>query len=291
MTEFPNSSSDCLVVGDFRILRELARGAHDVVYEARLPSLDSSVAIKVHRSDSNDLQAADGRSIARWTFRARSAMRLHHTHIVPIHGVGTADGLAYYVMPLISGRNLRALLNESQSSEAAEDRAEDRDDAWFGFARWALHAADALAYAHRTGIIHGRLTPSNIIIDDTGKLWISGFAGADTESLDGDAEDARRHEPNAAGDVYALGAIFHEMVNSAAVHARLGITSPTIPGERSTTTRANDTRPRRSRPICNVFSIASRSRRARRRSLIASRNGIAATQWRRGWCLRRWACS
>src|SRR5262249_13676056 len=104
--------ADCITaperLGDYRILREVGRGGMGVVYEAEQESLGRRVALKV--------LAAHGlrhpRQLLRFHREARATARLHHTHIVPVFGVGEAEGQHYYVMQFIPGLGLDAVLDE-----------------------------------------------------------------------------------------------------------------------------------------------------------------------------------
>jgi serine/threonine protein kinase/Flp pilus assembly protein TadD len=95
-------------LGDYRILREVGRGGMGVVYEAEQESLGRRVALKV--------LAAQGlrnpTQLLRFHREARAAARLHHTNIVPVFGVGEAEGQHYYVMQFIPGLGLDAVLDE-----------------------------------------------------------------------------------------------------------------------------------------------------------------------------------
>jgi serine/threonine-protein kinase len=95
-------------VGDYRILRELGRGGMGVVYEAEQESLGRHVALKVLPVHT----LADPRHLQRFKREARAAARLHHSNIVPVHGVGEQDGLSYYVMQFIQGQGLDQVLLE-----------------------------------------------------------------------------------------------------------------------------------------------------------------------------------
>ncbi|MHB8736886.1 MAG: protein kinase domain-containing protein, partial [Terriglobales bacterium] len=79
-----------------------------VVYEAEQESLGRHVALKVLAA----YGALDPRHLQRFQREARASARLHHTNIVPVHGVGEQDGLYYYVMQFIQGLGLDAVLDE-----------------------------------------------------------------------------------------------------------------------------------------------------------------------------------
>lgn len=96
------------VLGDFRLVREIARGGMGVVYEAQQLSLGRPVALKVLPAD--PLVREETRT--RFLREARSAANLHHTNIVPVLEVGEQDGTLYYAMQLIEGRPLQSLLEE-----------------------------------------------------------------------------------------------------------------------------------------------------------------------------------
>jgi serine/threonine-protein kinase len=117
-------------LGDFRILRELGRGGMGVVYEAEQESLGRRVALKVLP----DAALTDARQVLRFRREAKAAARLHHTNIVPVFGVGQQDGYHYYVMQLIPGMGLDAVLQELRrmrtgtgATGVPADRVDSRD--------------------------------------------------------------------------------------------------------------------------------------------------------------------
>lgn len=120
-------------LGDYQILREVARGGMGVVYEAEQLSLGRHVAIKVL----SVVARLDSRQLGRFQREARSAARLHHTNIVPVFGVGEQDGLHYYVMQFIQGLGLDLVLDElrrlrqpssKQASTPGSERAARKTD-------------------------------------------------------------------------------------------------------------------------------------------------------------------
>ena len=95
-------------LGDYLLLRRIGSGGMGVVYEAIQESLGRHVALKTlpfhHLGDDTRLE--------RFRREARAAARLHHTHIVPVFGVGEHDGLHYYIMQFIRGQGLDTILHE-----------------------------------------------------------------------------------------------------------------------------------------------------------------------------------
>ena len=234
--------------GDFRIVRELGRGGMGVVFEAVQESLNRSVALKVLAARGQ----LDGTRRERFVREAHAAAKLHHTNIVPVFGVGEQDGLPYYAMQLIRGEGLNTLAHrwrceqgrvpESAGSTVANRVAdtgslkgsklpEPTEFDTPGYADWSfvaevgLQVADALHYAHKQGVLHRDVKPANLLLDPSGRVWVTDFglaklveqqgitASGDIlgtlqylppESLTGDA-DAR-------SDVYGLGATLYELL-------------------------------------------------------------------------------
>jgi serine/threonine protein kinase/Tol biopolymer transport system component len=131
----------------YRIERELGAGGMATVLLAHDLKHDRDVAIKVLHPD---LGAALGGE--RFLSEIRTTARLQHPHILPLLDSGSADGLLYYVMPLVTGETLRARLEREKQLPV--------DDAL----RIALEVADALAYAHDLGVIHRDIKPENILL-------------------------------------------------------------------------------------------------------------------------------
>jgi serine/threonine protein kinase/WD40 repeat protein/tetratricopeptide (TPR) repeat protein len=107
-------------LGDFRILREVGRGGMGVVYEAHQLSLSRRVALKVLPFAA----ALDPKQLQRFKNEAQAAAQLHHTHIVPVFGVGCERGVHFYAMQFIDGKTVAGLIRELRRLEGREPAAE-----------------------------------------------------------------------------------------------------------------------------------------------------------------------
>src|SRR5579862_7804465 len=121
----------------YRIERELGAGGMATVYLAHDLKHDRDVAIKVLHPD---LGAALGGE--RFLTEIKTTAKLQHPHILPLLDSGNADGLLYYVMPVVTGESLRARLTR--------ERQLPIDDVL----RIAAELGDAIDAAHAIGVIH-----------------------------------------------------------------------------------------------------------------------------------------
>ncbi|MBN1422461.1 MAG: protein kinase [Planctomycetes bacterium] len=212
-------------IGDYRILRETGRGGMGVVYEAIQESLDRRVALKVLSSQLFRSPAL----LERFHKEAAAAARLRHPNIVPVYDSGSANGTPYYCMAYVEGRPLDALLAERgerkvqvleesyaelameavfESDRTAETPAEpsvetpqapggreglnlpSREECRELAGRMA-EVADALDYAHRNGVLHLDIKPSNLILDEEGRIVITDFGLAILDPGTGKDKPAR----------------------------------------------------------------------------------------------------
>src|SRR5688572_24476289 len=130
----------------YRVVRELGPGGMATVYLAHDLRHERDVAIKVLHPD---LGAALGGE--RFLAEIRTTARLQHPHILPLLDSGAADGLLYYVMPLVTGETLRARLERERQLPIGDA------------IRIAREVASALDYAHRHNVIHRDIKPENIL--------------------------------------------------------------------------------------------------------------------------------
>ncbi|MDO4856389.1 MAG: protein kinase [Thermoguttaceae bacterium] len=103
-------------IGDFELVREIARGGMGVVYEAWQNSLNRLVALKVLPLAST----FDERQLQRFHNEAAAAAQLEHTGIVPIYAIGTDRGIHYYAMKLINGPHLGTIIHALRDEPPAE---------------------------------------------------------------------------------------------------------------------------------------------------------------------------
>ncbi len=135
-------------LGDrYAIERELGRGGMATVYLARDLRLGRQVAIKVVRPE---LAAALGAE--RFLAEIKVTANLQHPNLVPLFDSGEADGLLFYVMPFVAGESLRDRLTRDRQLPVDEALQLTRE------------IADALAYAHRLGVVHRDLKPENVLL-------------------------------------------------------------------------------------------------------------------------------
>ena len=196
----------------YRIDREIGAGGMATVYLAHDIKHERDVAIKVLHPD---LGAALGGD--RFLSEIRTTARLQHPHILPLLDSGDADGLLYYVMPLVTGETLRARLQRERQLSIADA------------VRIAREVASALDYAHRQNVIHRDIKPENILLHD-GSALVADFGIALAVQSAGGArmtqtglslgtpqymspEQAMGERTiDARSDVYALGAVLYEML-------------------------------------------------------------------------------
>lgn len=153
---------DCAVLGDFRLIREVGRGGMGIVYEAEQISLARKVAVKILPPTS----LLDERHIARFAMESQAAAQLRHPNIVPIFSVGQQDGVYFYSMQLIQGKAPLPVMPPDKVAELG------------------ACVASALNHSHELGIIHRDIKPSNLLIDGTGKVWVTDFGLARCRNSD-----------------------------------------------------------------------------------------------------------
>jgi serine/threonine-protein kinase len=194
------------LAGEYFLQREIGRGGMGIVYLARDVQLDRDVAIKVLPSHLASLTTAR----ERFVHEARTAARLSHPHIVPIHRVGAANGFVFFVMSYIEGETLGDQLRAQGPLPPADA------------ARILCEVAWALAYAHGRGIVHRDIKPDNILIEaGTGRAMVTDFGiahgGGETGLADlgkimGTAhfmspEQGANKTVDGRSDIYSLGVV------------------------------------------------------------------------------------
>lgn len=205
--------------GRYQLEREIGRGGMATVHLALDLRHHRRVAIKVLREE---LAAAIGGE--RFLEEIRVTASLQHPHILPLFDSGNAGGLLWYVMPFVEGETLRLRLTR--------ERRLPVDDA----VQLVREMADALDYAHRHGIVHRDVKPENVLLQ-SGHALIADFGIALALENAGGArlthtgitlgtpsymapEQAAGNRPiDARTDVYALGAVLHEMLAGESVIA------------------------------------------------------------------------
>ncbi|MEO6057177.1 MAG: serine/threonine-protein kinase, partial [Gemmatimonadales bacterium] len=139
--------------------RELASGGMGDVFVGRDTVLDRPVAVKTLKQELATAIAAE-----RFLQEARSAARLSHPNVVKVYDSGIVDGILYFTMELVAGPTLESALAGGPLT-VAETTALGRD------------LLSALGEAHRIGIVHRDVKPSNIFLDgDRAKLGDFGIA-------------------------------------------------------------------------------------------------------------------
>lgn len=190
----------------YEITGTAGHGGMGTVYIARDHVLDRDVAVKVL-----DVADVNGSRAARLRREANILARLDHPGIVPIHDAGTLDdGRAFYVMKLVQGRRLDAVI----------DAPAPLADRLTLFSR----ILDAVAFAHAHGIVHRDLKPENVMVGGFGEVYVMDWGVAQDGAVDlepavvGTPGFMAPEQERAAGvdrraDVFALGALLAHVID------------------------------------------------------------------------------
>jgi serine/threonine protein kinase len=197
--------------GNYRILQEYARGGMGIIYRAYHPGLDKEIALKTLLEG----EAATLDQIERFHREAKAAARLRHPNIVPVHDVGISEGVHFFTMDFIDGRDMDKLLDERLLSMTRSVEI-------------LATVSHALHYAHGHAIIHRDIKPANILIDEGDEPYITDFGLAKDVSshkklsLEGMAigtpeymspEQAQgKKKIDARSDVYSVGAVLYKAI-------------------------------------------------------------------------------
>ena len=201
----------------YEIDRELGSGAMGSVLLAHDRTLERPVAVKII----NPELAATSTFRQRFLQEARTIAKLRHGTIVGVHAAGEAGGVLYFVMEFVAGESLRDLLDREGALPAPRAVAILRE------------LADALGYAHRTGVIHRDIKPENILIDGaTGHARLTDFGisrslAAAGERMTGTGmsvgtpaymspeQASGERDIDGRSDLYSLGLVGYEMLAGA----------------------------------------------------------------------------
>jgi len=230
-------------LGNCRLVREIGRGGMGVVFEAVEEGIERRVAVKLlpwrismvpHRQE-------------RFEREAQTIAKLRHANIVPIFSFGRQDDYAYYVMQYVESINLGQVISalasreqvwfaqeiagqsdsgeESSWSSGSGERKGMRRDSWRAMARIGVQVAQALRHAHKRGVLHNDVKPGNLLIDASGKVFVTDFGLAEPLDPETASQDELVHGTlrymaperfngvnDETSDTYSLGITLFELV-------------------------------------------------------------------------------
>lgn len=228
-------------LGGYQLLSLLGAGGMAEVYLAKDPKLGREVAVKVLPAS----LALDAGYVERFRDEARRVAALSHPNIVPVYYYGEERGLLFLVMPV-----LRESLRERMEREGALPVSDA--------ARYVVQIAAALDAAHAQGLVHRDVKPENILLNTEGKALLTDFGIAREASFLKQTganrtlastglpvgtpeymapEQLRAGLVDQRADIYALGAVFYELLTGTVPHdaptpyevAALVLTAPLTP--------------------------------------------------------------
>ncbi len=201
------------------LISKLGRGAMATVYKGRQVSLDRIVAIKVLPKKSGE----SAEFVERFYKEGRAAARLSHNNIVQAIDVGsTADNIHYFVMEYVEGPTLYDIMQPPPVGEGRNFAEAEALDI-------GIQMADALAHAHRKGLIHRDVKPKNILLTRNGvaKLTDLGLAREAEDKQAAESEAGKAYgtpyyispeqirgdlDIDFRADIYSLGATLYHLI-------------------------------------------------------------------------------
>ncbi|WP_174673905.1 MULTISPECIES: serine/threonine-protein kinase [Streptomyces] len=212
-----DNSERRLLAGRYRLGGVLGRGGMGTVWRAEDETLGRTVAVKELRFPSNIDDEEKRRLITRTLREAKAIARIRNNSAVTVFDVVDEDDRPWIVMELVEGKSLAEAIRE-------DGLLKPRRAAEVGLA-----ILDVLRSAHREGILHRDVKPSNVLIAEDGRVVLTDFGIAQVEGdpsitstgmLVGapsyiSPERARGHKPGPAADLWSLGGLLYAAVEGA----------------------------------------------------------------------------
>jgi serine/threonine-protein kinase len=198
-------------LSNYKVVEQLGRGGMATVYKAHELSLNRIVALKVLASRLSE----DQDYIKRFQREAQAAAQLNHPNIVQIYSIGEEKGLHYFAMEYIKGESLADVKKRIGVFPPAQA------------VTIIKQVADALADAHKAGLVHRDIKPSNIMMDPDGRAKVTDFGIAYVSTAktkltqDGSIigtpeylspEQCEGKTVDQRSDVYSLGVTLYELL-------------------------------------------------------------------------------
>jgi len=198
------------MLGKYQVIERLGRGGMADVYRAYQPGLNRFVAIKVMHAHLSD----ESGFIERFKREAQSVAALRHPNIVNVIDFDAEHGEYYMVMEYIQGESLKARLKAGGAMPLEE------------VLPLIIKLADAVAYAHRQGMIHRDIKPANILFSNPETPILTDFGVAKIANLTQltasgasvgtpaymSPEASRSESVDERSDIYSLGIVMYEML-------------------------------------------------------------------------------
>ena len=195
-------------LGPYEIIEVVGQGGMGTVYRAYQPAVERFVAVKVMRQT----EGVNPNTRGRFQHEARLIARLEHPHLLPVYDFDGTHDPPYLVMRYLEGCTLKDVLGQIRLSPA---------EAGFFLTR----IATPLDYAHRQGVVHQDIKPSNVMLDLEGHLFLADFgiarlidqankAPAALGTPDYMAPEQALGQPDIdhRADIYALGAVLFQLL-------------------------------------------------------------------------------
>src|SRR5207248_3084894 len=207
------------VLGTVALQKVIGQGESGVVFLAQQSPTAPQVAVRILSSTATQTPGQGAAFLERFRKEINVVSSLQHPNILPVLAYGKHDGMAYMVMPYVSGETLQSMIERQGQLPLSL------------VANYLDQLANALDYAHKQGILHLNLKPGNVFLTNGERLLLSDFgltkmdierqashmrllrAGRPVGSLDymapeqimGDVVDART-------DLYSLGMMLYQVV-------------------------------------------------------------------------------
>ncbi len=164
------SDEQPLRIGPYPVHGVIGRGSMGVVYLGHDPVIDRRVAIKTIQRQLLQPDANDYNVAARFRIEAQAAGRLNHRNIVSVYHFGEDPAFDYIVMEYVAGHSVNDYLRHPGQLSTNDVLC------------LMFQLLDALHYAHESGVVHRDIKPANLMVSGDGRLKITDFGIARTET-------------------------------------------------------------------------------------------------------------